>query len=153
MSIEEVVRVVSECVSTYKREFDRDTLRSFRSRARESPALMFSRGLAYAIVYVASRSSETVFGIAFSARGCADLCARLREHAGAEEMGAEEFGYALYGALLAFAMKAYGVVIEAGSGDLFKGLVEVFLRDPVANARALEVAEWVKRFAEAYITE
>lgn len=153
MSTEEVIRVVSECVSTYKMEFDRDVLRSFRSRARESPALMFSRGLAYAIVYVASRSSETVFGIAFNARGCADLCARLREHAGAEEIRAEELGYALYGALLTFAIKAYGIVVEAGSGDLFKSLVEVFLRDPVANAKAFEVAEWIKRFAEAYITE
>lgn len=154
MSIESVVKTIAECVSAFRSELrgseDQDRLKSFRSRARDIPTLVFTRGLAYALVYVASRSSEEAFRLGLTAIGCSDLSKKIRERV--SNMKAEESGYVLYGALLAFAMKTYGIIVEV-SGDPFERLVKASLEDPVINARALEVVEWIKRFAEAYVAE
>lgn len=152
MSTVDVVKTIAECVSTYKREFGpyEGRLSSFRSRARDLPTLVFTRGLAYSIVYIASRSSEATFRLGLEASDCSDLSKKVQEHV--KNMADEESGYVLYGALLAFAMKTCGMNIKTAE-DPLKELVEVSLKDPLVNARALEVAEWIKRFAEAYVTK
>lgn len=146
---EAVVKAVADCVSTLREKFAADCLKSFRARAREVPAMVFSRGLAYAIVYVASRSSEEVFGIGLNSGSCPDLVEGVRKYLEKAKAEREEAGYALYGALLAFTMKAGGL---ARASD-FRGLIEAVLKDPTVNYRALEVVEWIKRFAEAYVAE
>ncbi|MCS7099860.1 MAG: type III-B CRISPR module-associated protein Cmr5 [Sulfolobales archaeon] len=156
MMTENLVKIVTECVSGFKKKlgdkgFSEDMLSSFRSRAREAPTLIFMRGLPYTLVYVASRSSQEVFSLGLNAETCEDLSSKILKYIEEKNLRdkAEKTGYVIYGALLAFAMKKAGVT---RAGD-FESLIKSVLNDPLASTRASTVADWIKRFAEAYIAE
>lgn len=156
MTVEDLVRIVTECVSGFTKKlgdrgFSEDMLSSFRSRAREVPTLIFMRGLPYALVYIASRSNQEVFRLGLIAENCEDLSSKILDYVEKKGLGdkAEKTGYVIYGALLAFAMKKVGIV---GVGD-FEFLMKSVIDNPLASAKANIVADWIKRFAEAYITE
>ncbi|MEM2590427.1 MAG: type III-B CRISPR module-associated protein Cmr5 [Zestosphaera sp.] len=150
MSTQDVVKTIVDCVNNFVMEFaEAKVLSSFRKRARETPTLVFSRGLAYAMVYLASRSNEKAFKIGLNARECTDLSKSIGEYIRGKKLSEEESGYVLYGALLAFAMKVYGIV----SASTFEELIKSVLKSPIASARTHELIDWIKRFAEAYIAE
>lgn len=143
-----VKSLIDMCMNTEINEGFRDcdkVLKSFRARAREMPSLMFTNGFAYAITYIAARSSSNAIDIGLTKNNHAEI---IQEIFKSNKHDNEEAGYALYGALLALALKTTGLVKESS----FPELVRSFLNNPVLEISALAIADWIKRFAEALIS-
>lgn len=136
-------------------ELGKDYLKAFRTRARSLPTMLYTNGLSYTIVYVASRSSHEAVEIGLISESCEDLLMRLesllagRSKAGGKSIDKEEAGYILYGSLLAYLLKT----ARFTTVRKFDELVRAALDDALLNQGANLVAEWIKRLAEAYIPE
>lgn len=142
-----VKSLVDMCINTEtSKEFhDCDkVLRSFRTRAREIPSLMFTNGFAYTVTYIAARSSSHAIDIGLTKNDHVEI---IKEIFKSNKYDNEKAGYALYGALLAFTLKATGLVKESS----FVELVKLFLNNPALETSVFAIADWVKRFTEAFI--
>lgn len=148
MMTRELIALALDCIKSLidlARSSSTDTLRAFRTRARDLPTTMFVNGFAYTLVYVASRSSAKAIDNGLIAKSCSDLTSMLRELS--QGLGREEVGYALYGLLLTFLIKSAGLT----NAKSFDELVKKAMEDPVLERGAGVIAEWIKRLAEAYI--
>lgn len=153
----EIVSTVINCVTlalsyvTNNKKLTNDDIKSLRSRARDLPALLLTRGFPYVVVYIASRSSYEVFEKGLASSKCEEVIdgvINLKSEGGKEKLKGEEVGYALYGALLSYVMKSAKMIPE--EKKTFKDLIEYSLNRPSLNVRASIVAEWIKRVVEAY---
>lgn len=150
----ETIKTLSACFDqitsdSSRTALDLEALKSFRARAREIPTLLFSRGLPYTIVYIASRSDKRTFIEVRNASNCNDLLKKVKEiisQRRAEEK-AEEKGYIMYGALLTFALTREGAFTNA---ERFSDIINEAY-NPIVDTKAQHVAEWLKRLAEAYV--
>lgn len=143
-----VVTQVLECVKLVvgpESGLSKDQLDAFKARARSLPSMLFTNGLAYTLVYVASRSNYKAVDVGLASESCNDLVSKLKSLLYKAER--EEAGYFLYGSLLAYMLK-YARLTTAKS---FDELVKKAMEDAFLNQGALAIAEWIKRLAEAYI--
>lgn len=145
----EVIAQVLECikmVTDVRSGISRDRLEAFRSRARDLPSTMFINGFAYALTYIASRSTIKTIELGLLAESCNDLLTKLVEHI--KNVEREEAGYIMYGSILAFLIKQAGLSTAKSFDELLRAAME----DVILSQGALVLAEWIKRLAEAYIS-
>lgn len=147
MSETQIVKITLDCVSVYRQNLSDEELSSFRSRAREIPSLIFTRGLAYALLYVASRSSASVFDVGLNVSRCEDLTSKIKDLKKIDSK--EKMGYAVYGALIAYLLRRLG----ATNASKFDDLLKESLANPLMDFRVRVAVDWIKRLAEAYIVE
>ncbi|MCS7104955.1 MAG: type III-B CRISPR module-associated protein Cmr5 [Thermofilaceae archaeon] len=119
--------------------------RRFRSRARQLTSDLFTRGLAYTLVLIASRGSTLGVEQGLFAENIEDLEKRLSGYL--EGLNPEEKGYTLYGAVLLMTLRKFGIVKMGRLADVIKDVVG----NPSADAQALIVADWIARLADAFI--
>lgn len=121
-------------------------LDSFRTRARTVPTYVFTRGVAYALTFIAARGSSEAVVKGLTATSCEQAINDVIEKA--RNIGEDELGYWLYSSVIAYVMKSAKIV----SSSTFKDLIKEVMENPAVNFKAKGVFEWVKRFAEAYIS-
>jgi CRISPR type III-B/RAMP module-associated protein Cmr5 len=145
MNIEKViVSNALECIENIIRNISNERAkRSFRSRARDIPSDLFTRGPTYTMVYIAARSNVHSLNIAFAASDCKQIV----EYINKSDMKPEEKGYALYGAVVIHILKQIGLIKARN----FTELINETLTNPVLYNYFNAIAEWIKRFAEGYI--
>jgi len=110
------------------------------------PEYSFTRGLAYTIVFIASKSSKDLVETGLTAQKCEDVINKIKESKIGSE---EEESYAIYGAVLLYIAKKLGIV----KGNKFEGIVYDVMRSPVVEIKMWSVLDWLKRVTEAYIHE
>lgn len=137
---------ISECVELVSKGVPQNVKKGFRSKARDMPTNIFGRGLAYAITYAAARSSASAVELGLSAINCNSFISSIVKN---EKLGDEDKGYALYGAMILYLLKE----AKALNANSFKDALKTALDNPSVEVHANEIAEWIKRFAEAYIEE
>lgn len=125
-----------------------EVLQTFRARAREAPSMIFSSGLAYTLVYIASRAGSTDAVQPGLEKGSYEEVLRyvVVEKEGEFE-GKEELGYSIYGNMLTYLLKRTGLLKSTKFSDLVKEALE----NPALDRVSLEISEWIKRLAEALI--
>ncbi|MEM0235916.1 type III-B CRISPR module-associated protein Cmr5 [Thermofilum sp.] len=122
-----------------------DIAKKVRTRARSMPEYSFTRGLVYALVYVASRGSKDLVEMGLKAQKCEEIIDKIDE----TKKGNEEKSYAIYGAILLYVAKKLNIV----KGDTFERIIYELTESPAAEIKVWSVLDWLKRFAEAYIHE
>jgi len=146
LALDLVLRVTSRCKA-------RGVQKSFRTRARQEVSNIAFSGLPLTIAVIASRSSAAALEEALRDMDPGDFIGRVcSDSKYASELNLErdeDKAYAIYGFSLLYALKALGVTKERTLADFIKGGAS----SPLVQAMALEVATWIKRFAEAYIHE
>lgn len=135
-----IVPILVDCVEKISQS---KSAKRFKSRARDLPTDLFTRGLAYTLTYIAARSSATLVEIGLTVNSCDELISNLEK----SNVDEEELGYALYGALILFSIKKMGLLRKTRFADIVKEA----LSNHVLDHYAMIVAEWTKRLAEAYI--
>lgn len=136
-----VVDLVVECTKAVERLENSKLKEGYAQRARRFATDMFTLGPAYVVAVVAARSKAE----AVAAGATAPTCAEAVNTAVNSVRELEEKSYAAYGAVLLYVFKKLGLVTKADLGE-----VVLELQDPLLHLRAYQVAEWVKRMAEAY---
>ncbi|MEM1635958.1 MAG: type III-B CRISPR module-associated protein Cmr5 [Thermosphaera sp.] len=116
-----------------------------RARARSIPELSFTRGLAYAMVFIASKSSKDLVELGLKEQECKDIIDKIYK----DNISIEEKSYAVYGAVLLFVARKLGIA----KGTKFEDVVRDIMKSPVLEVKMLNVLDWLKRIAEAYIIE
>jgi CRISPR type III-B/RAMP module-associated protein Cmr5 len=139
----EVVSTLVDCFEYLSNELNDDEARALRSRARDMPAELVSKGFSYVIVLTASRGDLKIVELGLTSTSCQELVKSARD----KKLGKEDIGYALYGAILLLSLKKLGAISE----EKFSKLVERSLKDPILNQTAYTVMDWIKRLAEAYL--
>jgi CRISPR type III-B/RAMP module-associated protein Cmr5 len=139
----EVVSTLVDCFEYLSNELKDDEARTLRSRARDMPAELVSKGFSYVIVLTASRGDLEVVERGLTSTSCQELVKSARDR----KLSKEDIGYALYGAILLLSLKKLGAIGE----EKFSKLVERSLKDPILNQTAYTVMDWIKRLAEAYL--
>jgi CRISPR type III-B/RAMP module-associated protein Cmr5 len=139
----EVVSTLVDCFEYLSNELNDDEARTLRSRARDMPAELVSKGFSYVIVLTASRGDLKVVELGLTSTSCQELVKSAKDR----KLDKEDIGYALYGAILLLSLKKLGAIGE----EKFSKLVERSLKDPILNQTAYTVMDWIKRLAEAYL--
>jgi CRISPR type III-B/RAMP module-associated protein Cmr5 len=127
-------------------ENDKKLKKSLRSRARELPSELFSRGLAYVLAYISSRGSLRIIEAGLKADRCDQMLNTIKDSG---KLSETEFGYSVYGAILLLSLKKAGVV----RGNKLSEVIREAMAKPEVEIAAQAYAEWIKRFVEAYIEE
>lgn len=141
----EITLKISSCIETIATKTSPEMKKKFRSRARDIAPDIFSKGLAYVLIYTAARSSARLVEKGLLVADCETM---IKEIDG-ERIKDEEKGYAVYGALLLFILKEMNIL----RSKTFSEAIKSVLNDPTIEIYASKAAEWIKRFAEAYIEE
>lgn len=159
MITKDLVSEILTCIDTVKKTLEqdkKDVLKAFRTRAREAPSIIFTNGLTYTIVYMASRSSAEAVELGLSKSKCEEVLNDLLiKHKG--DVGVEKFSHALYISLFSYLLnKAVSIQhpsdkAVSASTSKFTAFVDRSLKDPVLERTALDISEWMKRIAEALI--
>jgi len=127
--------------------------KSFRARARQEVSNIAFSGLPLTIAVIASRSSAAALEEALRDMDPGDfigrVCSDIKYASDLNLKEDEDKAYAIYGFSLLYALKALGAIKERTLAEFIKGVAS----SPLVQAMALEVATWIKRFAEAYIHE
>ncbi len=145
-----IVTEILDCIESIIKNISKDneTIKSFRTRARDIPLYLFMRGPTYTMVYIAARSNVYILNKAFKASNCEEL---IMSVIGRDQkfmrMGSDKKGYALYGAVVIYVLKRLNL-IKAGS---FTELINETLNNPALYSYLSAISEWIKRFAEGYI--
>ncbi|MEM0320691.1 MAG: type III-B CRISPR module-associated protein Cmr5 [Candidatus Nezhaarchaeales archaeon] len=154
MITKELVSEILTCIDAVKKILEqgkKDVLEAFRTRAREAPSIIFANGLAYTIVYMASRSSAEAVELGLSLRQntCkGEALSNLLNNLLNKYMGKEKLSYALYISLLSYFLNR-ATPMDASE---FAAFVDRSLKDPTLERTALDISEWMKRIAEALIS-
>jgi CRISPR type III-B/RAMP module-associated protein Cmr5 len=143
----EVVSTLVDCFEYLSNELNDAEARTLRSRARDMPAELVSKGFSYVIVLTASRGDLKVVELGLTSTSCQEIVKSARDRVRDRKLDIEDIGYALYGAILLFSLKKLGAIGE----EKFSKLVERSLKDPILNQTAYTVMDWIKRLAEAYL--
>jgi len=125
-------------------ENDKKLKKSLRSRARELPSELFSRGLAYVLAYISSRGSLRIIEAGLKADSCDQMLNTIKDSG---KLSDTVFGYSVYGAILLLSLKKAGVV----RGNKLSEVIREAMARPEVEIAAQAYAEWIKRFVEAYI--
>lgn len=136
-----IVSNITECIDKIA-ELPDKVKKEFRNRAREMPSELFTRGFAYMITLSAARSSSELIEVGLKASSCKDLVERLKE-------SPKINSYALYGALVIYTLKQTGIYAR----DTILGVIKDSLNNLIIDQYATVVVEWIKRLAEACISE
>lgn len=153
-----IVDLIATCVEKISTETldkdpkkDRELKRSLRSRARDLPSELFSKGLAYTLAYTSSRGSLRIIELGLKADSCDQLLSAIKNTMGSESSKLSEtmFGYSVYGALLLLSLKKAGVI----KGSKLSEVIREAMAKPEVEVVVQAHAEWIKRFVEAYIEE
>ncbi|MEM1646481.1 MAG: type III-B CRISPR module-associated protein Cmr5 [Ignisphaera sp.] len=136
-----------ECINeiTSRYQSSSDIAKKVRTRARSIPEYSFTRGLAYTLVFIASKSGKDLVEIGLSAQECKDIFDKIDKN----DIGSEEKSYAIYGAVLLHIARKLGIV----KGDKFEEVVYDIMNSPAAEIKMWNVLDWLKRITEAYIHE
>ena len=144
-SLDTVLYVVSHC--------DDNVKRSFRARARQEPSNIAFNGFPLTIAVIAAHSSATALeevlkGVGleeFVLKVCSTKDLDYVKKLGVE--GDEDKAYAIYGFALLHILKSLGYIDQKTFADVIRS---VTASSPIGSI-ALQIATWIKRFAEAYI--
>jgi CRISPR type III-B/RAMP module-associated protein Cmr5 len=141
----EVISTLVDCFEYLSNKLNDDEAATLRSRARDMPAELVSKGFSYVIVLTASRGDLKIVELGLTSTSCQELVKSARD----KKLDKEDIriGYSLYGAILLLSLKKLGVIGE----EKFSKLVERSLKDPILNQTAYTVMDWIKRLAEAYL--
>ncbi|MEM1772135.1 MAG: type III-B CRISPR module-associated protein Cmr5 [Ignisphaera sp.] len=136
-----------ECINeiTSRYQSSSDIAKKVRTRARSIPEYSFTRGLAYTLVFIASKSGKDLVEIGLKAQKCKDIIDEIDK----KDIGNEEKSYAIYGAVLLHIARKLGIV----KGDKFEEVVYDIMKSPAAEIKMWSVLDWLKRITEAYIHE
>ncbi|MCS7111680.1 MAG: type III-B CRISPR module-associated protein Cmr5 [Ignisphaera sp.] len=152
LMVEQVFSCINSIIERYAGSKNRaGVVKRFRARARSLPQEVFSRGLAYTLVYIAARSSRDAVerGLEEKITECRDVVNSVGELADKTNMGEEELSYALYGAVILYLAKRLGIV----KLNRLESIVCEALNNVVLEVKMWPVIDWLKRVAEAYISE
>lgn len=142
MSEEIIVKTLGECFEELiSRIKDDDLLKSFRSRARDMPTEIFSKGLTYALILSASRGDLNTLQKTLIMEKCSDIIDA------SSKLEREAFGYTLYASILLYVLRNMGEKL----GATFKEVLQNTVNNYIVAKKAFLVADWIKRFSEAYI--
>ncbi len=142
--LDSILECTNQIISKYNSSSE--IAKKIRTRARSMPEYSFTRGLAYTIVFIASKSSKDLVETGLTAQKCEDVINKIKESKIGSE---EEESYAIYGAVLLYIAKKLGIV----KGNKFEGIVYDVMRSPVVEIKMWSVLDWLKRVTEAYIHE
>ncbi|MEM1694876.1 MAG: type III-B CRISPR module-associated protein Cmr5, partial [Ignisphaera sp.] len=136
-----------ECINeiTSRYQSSSDIAKKVRTRARSIPEYSFTRGLAYTLVFIASKSGKDLVEIGLKAQKCKDIIDEIDK----KNIGNEEKSYAIYGAVLLHIARKLGIV----KGDKFEEVVYDIMKSPATEIKMWSVLDWLKRITEAYIHE
>ncbi|MEM1560326.1 MAG: type III-B CRISPR module-associated protein Cmr5 [Ignisphaera sp.] len=136
-----------ECINeiTSRYQSSSDIAKKVRTRARSIPEYSFTRGLAYTLVFIASKSGKDLVEIGLKAQKCKDIFDKIDKN----DIGSEEKSYAIYGAVLLYIARKLGIV----KGDKFEEVVYDIMNSPATEIKMWSVLDWLKRITEAYIHE
>jgi len=142
----EVLGMLVDCFELLSRELhekDRGKAKALRTRAREMPAELISKGFSYVLVLCASRGKLNAVesGLKY------DSCQKLLEVI--KDLSDEKAGYSLYGAILLMSLKKIGAINETRFSEVIKNSLD----NPILDSTAYSLMDWIKRLAEAYIEE
>jgi CRISPR type III-B/RAMP module-associated protein Cmr5 len=148
----EVVKEAAECIelvanlSSTGEKGGEKVASGFRARARSIPSTLFTNGFTYTATLLAARGSRRLAELGFrnSCRSIVDEVVNVMRRGGAD---AEELSYGLYEAILIYLLRSVGAVRATN----FRDLITESIGNTALDLRASQVAEWIKRFAEAYI--
>jgi CRISPR type III-B/RAMP module-associated protein Cmr5 len=143
--MKEVVSEVLDCIESLinGRSLREDILKKFRARARTLPVDLYTHGLAYTLTIIAARSNKEAIEKGLTGTKCIDVIKSVENIFD----DVEEKSYGIYGAIITYLLKKLGVI----RSSTFKDLINEVLSNYVADLRAREILEWLKRFTEAYI--
>lgn len=143
--MKEVISEALNCVESLVsgRGSKEEILQRFRTRARSIPVNLYTHGLAYVLTIIAARSSRDAIEKGLTGMKCVDI---IKDVEGIFR-DTEEKSYGIYGAIITYLLKKAEII----KSSTFKDLVNEVLSNYVADLRAREVFEWLKRFTEAYI--
>lgn len=153
MSQESLVKLILECVnaiaSVYNSPEEKEVIERIRTRARSIPEEAFARGLAYTIVFIASKSGKNIIEKGLKSTKCEDIVKSIKnEYAGKPEF--EKLSYGIYGAILLHIAKNANII----KGDKFESVIYEILRNPdIIELKMWHVLDWLKRVIEAYTHE
>lgn len=150
MSENIVVKSILGCIDELMHSYEsrKDVISGFRTRARTAPQEAFSRGLAYALVYIASKSNVEVLMKGLTEDKCSDVIKQVMN------IGVDEVPYGLYGAVLLHVLKKAGIIeaqITSETKEVFTEIITKIIDDPSIEAKSWLVLDWLKRITEAYI--
>lgn len=146
MNEDVIVKSILECVDELLRSYgsNEGVVSGFRTRARTVPQEAFSRGLSYALVYVAARSNVKAVEKGLVGDRCSEVIEQVSKNTGSEELP-----YGLYGAILLYTLRKTDIIPK--SENTFTKVLMKVIEDPSIEARSWLVLDWLKRIAEAYI--
>ncbi|MGC8988417.1 type III-B CRISPR module-associated protein Cmr5 [Infirmifilum sp.] len=144
--VAEVLKCIEAVTSAAGGEKGR-ILGKFRARARSLPADLAAHGLRYLVVLTAARSNKSLIEESLKKNSCVEVVSSLMNM---KDLDEDERSYALYGGVLVYLLKQQGII--GGGVTDFRSLLDK-LADPAVEERAKIVTEWLKRLAEAYISE
>jgi len=142
----EVLGMLVDCFELLSRELrekDTDKAKALRTRAREMPAELISKGFSYVLVLCASRGELNAVESGLKYDSCQELLEVIKG------LGDEKAGYSLYGAILLMSLKKIGAVSKAKFSEVIKDSLD----NPILDFTAYSLMDWIKRLAEAYIEE
>lgn len=123
---------------------DRDKLKSFRSRARDMPTEIFIHGLTYTLMLAASRGDLNILEKTIVKNECKELVKVVNSID-----SKEKFGYTMYTSLILFLFRKLNIDL----GLSFRDILNKVVGNNALEKKAYIIADWIKRFAEAYIAE
>lgn len=143
--VDELVDIFSFLSKEVKKD---DLLKSLRSRARRVPTDIFTEGLSYFTITCVSKGRFLDdFDQAFKEITNGN---KLKDVLSKQNSEKEEYGYGSYLLILAYLLKKLEIVKK----DLdLGGFLKEATTKPYLTERALFLADWIKRFAEAYLPE
>ena len=143
MSEEVLVNELIECYRNMVAIISDDKLKRLRTRARDAPTQIFTRGLPQTLILFAARSKLDVVQKALVKSSCKDLLSDI------DSVSGEKFGYTAYLSILLYLAKKLGLDI----GNSFEEILKKSVDNPILEKEFYIIAEWIKRFSEAYLPE
>jgi len=146
-----VLEKVVECIEQISQlaslnEDGKEILSGFRSRAESMPSIFFIHGFAYTMVLLAARSSRELMELGFK-NSCKEIVDEIKKIR--EKYRKDELSYGLYGATILLLLHEAGNI----KTKEFSSVLKEAIKDPTIDLKAMQIFEWIKRLAEAYIAK
>lgn len=150
-----MVELVLECINAVVSNYgsSKGVVEKIRTRARSIPEEAFTKGLAYALIFTASKSGKSIMEIGLKVTKCEEIINTIKDMVNKRtdtKPSEEELSYGIYGAILLYIARSMGII----KGDKFEQVIYDVLEKPaVIELKMWNVLDWLKRITEAYIHE
>jgi len=142
----ECIEQISQLASL--NEDGKEILNGFRSRAESMPSIFFTHGFAYTMVLLAARSSKELMELGFK-NSCKEIVDEIKKIWNEKRYSRDELSYGLYGASILLLLHKAGNI----KTKEFSNVLKEAIKDPTIDLKAMQIFEWIKRLAEAYIAK